>query len=201
LFEGSLIVGLGNPGKLYEKTRHNVGFLVLRHLAAQHGFQFKNSSLTKGMTAEGHIQGKVCLFLLPLTFMNHSGVAVKQFLTNHPTPLRHLLVVCDDMDLRFGQLRIRPKGTSGGHKGLDSIIEQLGTGEFARLRLGVGRPAKKDSAVDFVLGGFSRQEEKELESVIHKAAHCCAVWLIEGTTRAMDQFNKRKQEDDDDKQV
>ncbi|OGX09664.1 MAG: aminoacyl-tRNA hydrolase [Omnitrophica WOR_2 bacterium GWF2_38_59] len=184
-----LIVGLGNPGKDYEYTRHNLGFLVVKHLAERLNVGWKLSSFTNGLTAEGNYRGNgFCLFL-PLTYMNKSGGAVKQIIETKEFLLDESLIVCDDLNLDFEQIRIRPKGSDGGHNGLDSIIQYLCTDEFPRLRMGIGHPGNKVDVVDYVLEEFSKSEKNNLEDFIGKSADCCLIWLDEGIGKAMERFN------------
>lgn len=189
--ETRLIVGLGNPGRDYEYTRHNLGFLVVEHLAKKNNLRFLKSSFTKGLTADGQVAGRDLCCLLPATYMNNSGLAVKQAVLNKNLDHADILVVCDDFHLEFGQVRIRNKGSDGGHNGLASVIEHLGTQAFARLRLGIGGPAQGQEPVDYVLGKWTAGEEKQLDEFIDRATDCCGVWLQEGTHHAMDQFNGR----------
>ncbi|MBP9855181.1 MAG: aminoacyl-tRNA hydrolase [Candidatus Omnitrophica bacterium] len=187
-----LIVGLGNPGRDYEMTRHNLGYMVAQYLAESNKLKFGLSSFTKGVTAEGIIAGqKVCL-LMPLTYMNNSGLAVKSTIKKKKIDCSDMLIVCDDMDVVFGKLRLRPSGSDGGNNGIKSIIAHLETKDFSRLRMGIGRPANKEENVDFVLSEFNRQEKQYLDEFIKEAAQCCIVWLKDGIVTAMDQFNKRK---------
>ena len=187
--ETRLIVGLGNPGKEYERTRHNIGFMVVQRLAVELNLAFKASSFTKGLVAQGTKGQPVCL-LMPVTFMNHSGIAVKELMRKKAIASEDLLVVTDDFNLPFGQLRFRPQGSAGGHNGLASVIEQLGDDHFSRLRIGVGAP--NGSSTDHVLGNFSKEETKALKALVEAAAEGCQVWLTEGINIAMEQYNKRK---------
>lgn len=194
MVEPKLIVGLGNPGDEYEYSRHNLGFLVVRQLAGKYGLSFKKNFTLKGLLAQGaadSILGTLYL-LLPLTYVNNSGAAVKEIIQKKNIALHNILVVCDDVNLEFGQLRFRLQGSHGGHNGLNSVINHLKTKEFMRLRLGVGYPARKDDMVSFVLGEFNQQEKKQLDAFLSKAADGCALWLKEGIAKAMDQFNKKE---------
>lgn len=186
-----LIVGLGNPGKEYEYTRHNLGFMVVRHLAKELNWEFQTSRLTKGLIAKGEIEGGEVYLLLPLTFMNHSGFAVKPLVEKKNLTLENLLVICDDLNLSFGQLRLRSTGSDGGHNGLSSIIECLHTNNFSRLRMGIGEPSSQGQAVDYVLGKFNTAEKKSLEVFVTEAADCCLIWLKEGINKAMQLYNKK----------
>lgn len=186
-----LIVGLGNPGREYEYSRHNLGYLVVGRLAEAYKLKFSRSSAMNSLTAAGNIEGIPCRVLKPLTFMNNSGVAVKQAMVKKAIEPENILVVCDDVNLGFGRMRIRAKGSDGGHNGLASVIQKLTTKNFSRLRLGVGNPKVKEDLVDYVLGDFNRREKKELESLVPQAVDCCVLWLKGGVHKAMDQFNKR----------
>ena len=187
-----LIVGLGNPGKDYEYTRHNIGFLVLRRLALKLNVNYSLSSLTNGLVADGKIDEKICFFLMPLTYMNHSGVAVKQFIEKQNITLDDILVVTDDFNLPFGQVRLRAKGSDGGHNGLASVIHQLESQTFSRLRMGVGRPQEISGATDFVLGQFTKKEKEQLKEFIGLAVEGSMTWFSKGINKAMESFNKRK---------
>ena len=184
-----LIVGLGNPGKDYEYTRHNLGFLVIRHLAERLNVGIKLSSFTNGLMAEGKYKGQEFCFFLPLTYMNKSGGAIRQLIERKEFLLNNSLILCDDLNLDFGQIRIRSKGSDGGHNGLDSIIQCLGTEEFPRLRMGISHPGNKVNVVDYVLEEFSKSEKNNLEDFISNAADCCLIWLDEGIGKAMESFN------------
>lgn len=182
-------MGLGNPGKDYEYTRHNLGFLVVRHLAQRLNVRIRLSSFTNGLAAEGKYKGEQFCFFLPLTYMNKSGGAIRQLVEKKGLLLEESLIICDDLNLDFGQIRIRPKGSDGGHNGLDSIIQCMGSEDFPRLRMGIGHPGNKVDVVDHVLEEFNNSEKKNLEDFISKAADCCLIWLAEGIGKAMESFN------------
>ncbi len=186
-----LIIGIGNPGKEYSQTRHNLGYLVLDKLIGQNTLKFGKEPGVEGLVAYGKIGSQQCRFLKPTTYVNHSGIAVRQMCAKFDIAAADLLVVCDDLSLDFGQIRIRARGTSGGHNGLRSVIHELGTKEFARLRLGIGGADSKEATVDYVLSGFTSKEKKELNEFVQQAALGCTSWLSEGVAKAMDQFNKR----------
>jgi len=192
LLTSRLIVGLGNPGKDYEYTRHNLGFLVARHLAKRYKLEFVKDPALGGSMAHGQIEKQNFFLLLPLTYVNNSGRVVKKVVKTKHIALEDLLVVCDDLNLSFGQLRLRESGSDGGHNGLSSIIEGLATNKFARLRLGIGQPKRKEETVDFVLSEFDKEEKNGLEDFVEEAAGCCMAWLTKGTAKAMGQFNKSK---------
>ncbi len=187
-----LIVGLGNPGAQYESTRHNLGYLVVQHLAKVFHLKFSKSSAIQGLFACGKVEETKTGLFLPTTFMNNSGVAVHKALGEKKVSIADTLIVTDDFNLDFGQLRLRDRGSAGGHNGLSSVIEHLKTDQIPRLRVGIGTPSNKDDIIGFVLEEFSRQERKHLLKVIEGAADCAIAWLKEGTVKAMSQFNKRK---------
>jgi PTH1 family peptidyl-tRNA hydrolase len=190
LTEKYLVVGLGNPGADYTFTRHNVGFLVVEELAKRLRGKFTRCSLSKGVVAKVKENDKDTFILKPYTFMNQSGTAVAKWVTNKEIELNRVLVICDDLNLPFGQLRLRAGGTSGGHNGLKSIHAHLQSEDFPRLRVGVGRP--QGETVDYVLGEFSKEEKKSLDQIIDEAAEGCLQWLNEGINKTMDQINRRK---------
>ena len=182
-----LIVGLGNPGQSYENTRHNIGFRILKTFAAKYGISFRPSIMrAKGNLAQGEILGKKVFLLLPLTYMNESGLSVRKCIDYYKIDraASHLIVVSDDIALPFGCLRFRQKGSSGGHRGLESIQAHLQTSQYARLRIGVGDRERGELA-DYVLGEFSREEERELPNVVDNSIGILETWLEEGIESAM----------------
>ena len=188
-----LIVGLGNPGAKYTWTRHNLGFLVLEALAAQQKILWRSSSVNQGVLARIVLEGVECSLLLPTTFMNNSGTAVKKLAVKQGIPLKDILIVCDDLDLPFGKLRLRPSGSAGGHNGLKSIIEHLGSNQFARLRMGINAPGNNIETVDYVLSNFTAAEKKSLAVIINHALDCVTSWVTEGAEVAMGKFNKNNE--------
>jgi len=188
--ERYLIVGLGNPGKTYDDTRHNIGFKVVKALAEKHKISFRSSLFRmKGSVGEGIVSEKKAQLLLPLTFMNESGRAVRKAVDYYQLPLGHLIVVVDDVDLPFGTLRLREKGSSGGHKGLKSIEAHLGTQDYTRLKVGVGGREKGDLA-DYVLGKFTKEEQSALSEIIDRAVMALELWIAEGAEPASQKVNK-----------
>jgi PTH1 family peptidyl-tRNA hydrolase len=176
-----LIVGLGNPGPKYELTRHNYGFLVVDELARRLGKPVRTPEC-QSLTCQGKLEGVPLLLAKPQTFMNLSGVAVAALTARHPiVSPRQVLVISDDLALPFGRLRIRREGSAGGHNGLKSIIEKLGTQSFPRLRLGI--------APDHPLGTFTRSEQAALSTTISRAADAAVVLLTRGIEEAMGAFN------------
>ncbi|MDP8266328.1 MAG: aminoacyl-tRNA hydrolase [Candidatus Aceula meridiana] len=191
-----LIVGLGNPGKEYQLTRHNFGFCVVDQVAREHSIKFVRSSKYQGFLGQGTIADKKVLILKPSTYMNNSGVAVKNIVSQKQISFENILVVCDDFHLDFGQLRLKPKGSDGGHNGLVSLVRHLGTKEFARLRMGIGEPKRKAQFSDFVLSSFSRSELKQLEGIIEKGADCCIAFLTVKLNQAMSLFNTKNKKEE-----
>jgi PTH1 family peptidyl-tRNA hydrolase len=194
-----MIVGLGNPGPEYALTRHNVGFQTLDVLAERHGLSFdrfqKRARLGIGqLTLRGDPEapsGSVQRVVLakPMTYMNASGEAVGPLATFYKIAPEEILVVCDDLDLPLGKIRLRPGGGSGGQKGLASISRALGTENFARLRVGIGRPPGQMEPTDYVLQKFSAGQEKEMVFSRDRAADAIETWLTQGIEAAMNQFN------------
>jgi PTH1 family peptidyl-tRNA hydrolase len=182
-----LVVGLGNPGSQYARSRHNIGFLVVEAIAEREGLRFKGSR-QRADVARGEIHGVSILLAQPLTYMNESGLAVSTLLHYYKIPRERLLVVCDDIDLPFGTLRLRPSGSSGGNGGLKSVIQQLGSEQFARLRVGVERP--RSSAVGHVLGEFAPEQARVLPSLIDTAADAVTAAVESGIQTAMNRYNR-----------
>src|SRR6056300_382431 len=172
-----LIVGLGNIGSAYYGTRHNIGFDVVDALAKQHDTAFETARL--GDIALCKTKGKTCYLLKPNTFMNRSGKAVRYWMQQKKVPLEHVLVVTDDIHLDFGFLRMRQKGTAGGHNGLKDICAQLNTTDYARLRFGVGAAFSKGRQVDFVLQPWTKDEANELPFAIDKAAEAALTFVTD----------------------
>jgi PTH1 family peptidyl-tRNA hydrolase len=185
----SLIVGLGNPGQRYRKTRHNLGFRVVDHLAAERGRGFEpgRGSYLFCELKEGKRGG---VFLVkPVTYMNASGQAVAEALNHLGVGMDNLMVLCDDVNLPLGKIRIREKGSEGGHKGLESIVYHLGSILFPRLRMGVGQPPEGMELEEFVLAEFDREEVEEVETMIQTACHAVkSVWSC-GIQESMNLFN------------
>lgn len=181
-----VIVGLGNPGRKYSDTRHNIGFRVLEEIARRYSIE-KEESRFDAIIGHIRIGGEKVLLVKPLTYMNLSGKAVQPLMRWFKLNLGDLIVIYDDMDLPSGTLRLRPQGGSGGHKGMASIIDRLGSQEFARIRIGIGRP--NDEAIDWVLGKFSPTEQKLMEEAISQAASAVECWVKQGIDQAMNEYN------------
>ena len=184
-----LIVGLGNPGLTYAGSRHNIGWVIVKSLARSLKVSLKRDKLVCAYVGKAKYGRHDLMLALPQTFMNLSGVAVKALFKKFKINPQDLLVVCDDMDLELGRIKIRPRGSSAGQRGLASVIEQLGTQEFSRLRFGIGRPANPEDASQFVLGGFLRKEKTVVEEAKEDAARCALSWVENGVPIAMDNFN------------
>lgn len=178
-----LIVGLGNPGSAYEWTRHNFGFKVVRAYAEKHGFAFRSGLNGIADFAQREIQGNKIALILPMTYMNTSGQAVRLFMDYFKMPLECLMVVADDIALPFGRMRLRSEGSAGGHNGLKSIEEHLGTQGYPRLRMGIGDRLHGGLA-DYVLGQFTPEERTDLPSLIEKGVAVLEVWISEGILKA-----------------
>jgi peptidyl-tRNA hydrolase, PTH1 family len=191
-----LIVGLGNPGRKYAGTRHNVGFDVLDTVAARHRVEWE-SAPADALIGKWRAAG--ALIVKPLTFMNLSGYAVGDLLRYFKVELPDLLVIVDEAQLELGRLRTRGSGSAGGHNGLKSLIEQLGTEEFARLRVGVGRGDARRDLADHVLATFDKDEQPAVTEAIVRAAEAVEVFVSDGLGPMMNKFNRREDREDDSK--
>ncbi len=183
-----LIVGLGNPGATYKNTRHNIGFDIVDFLANEFNVVFATESL--GEIAEFRFKGRTFILLKPNTFMNRSGKAVRHWLTKKKIEKENLLVVLDDIHLELGQIRLRGKGSDGGHNGLKDIDQLTGGNNYARLRVGIGNNFSKGKQADFVLGNWAPEEEKLLPEIIENAAETVKSFCTIGLQRAMSAHNK-----------
>ena len=191
-----LIIGLGNPGRSYAGNRHNIGFICLGYFARQQGIRFdKKQSLAR--TGTGKVAGSKTILAKPQTYMNLSGQSVRRLVKKLKIQPGDILVIHDDLDLPLGRIRIRYGGSSGGHKGIDSIISELGSQDFIRLRVGIGRPAENedtaessdDEIITYVLGDFTPDEKQTLTQVIHKVSEAIYCLLTEDITVAMNRYN------------
>ena len=183
-----LIVGLGNMGREYDNTRHNIGFDVVDHLAQWGDATFKNDTL--GDIAEIKHKGRTLVLLKPSTFMNRSGKAVRFWGQKKKILPANLLVVVDDMNLKFGQLKLKGKGSDGGHNGLKDITQILGTSGYSRLRVGIGNDFHKGQQVDFVLGKWTDKENESLPGIIKNASEAVKSYATIGIGHTMNQYNK-----------
>lgn len=183
-----LIVGLGNPGRKYAQTRHNVGYEIVAELARRHGLGRAKSKF-HGEVMEADLGGQRALLLSPVTYMNLSGTSVLAARDFYKLPMDQLLVVCDDLNLPLGKLRFRAKGSAGGQKGLADIITRLATDGFCRLRMGIGSPPENWDGADYVLSKFTRQEKPIIEDRVSLAADAVIVWARGGIQDCMNQYN------------
>lgn len=184
-----LIVGLGNPGKEYADTRHNVGFSVLERLAKRWQLSWVSEKKFKARVARGRHEGRRVLLCEPQTYMNASGEAVAALCGFYSVPLERMLVIVDDADLPLGHLRLRPGGSSGGHHGLESLEQHLSSREYPRLRIGIGRTAGAREITGHVLGRFDSTESELADKVFNMASDQAQTWMEAGIQKAMSQFN------------
>jgi peptidyl-tRNA hydrolase, PTH1 family len=183
-----VVVGLGNPGKKYDGTRHNVGWMVLGELAVRHAAPRPKVKF-EAEIAEVSVAGEKLMLVAPQTYMNASGRSVRQLVDFYQILPAQVLVVCDDINLPLAKLRLRRSGSSGGQKGLENVIQQLGTPDVPRLRIGVGQPPNGRDAADFVLDRFGKAELKEVEIAVRTAADAIETWVSDGVDQAMNRFN------------
>ncbi|MBI5633023.1 MAG: aminoacyl-tRNA hydrolase [Nitrospirae bacterium] len=181
-----LLVGLGNPGVRYSRTRHNIGFMVLDRLAESLGLDFREK--TDYRACSGSISGHKVVLMEPLTFMNRSGSAVRKVFSKYTVLPEHIIVIHDDLDLDAGKLKIRKKGSSGGHKGVESVIQNIGTQDFIRVKIGIGRDPLIPTE-DYVLSKFRKDEQVLVKDVIARAGDAISCILGEGVEKAMNRFN------------
>jgi PTH1 family peptidyl-tRNA hydrolase len=182
-----LIVGLGNTGADYVNTRHNIGFKALNHFANTHNIEFENRKL--GALANYKLKGRTFLLLKPNTFMNLSGKAIKYWLDKEKIPMANLLVVTDDLNLSFGTLRLKTKGSDGGHNGLKDIQDKLNTTQYSRLRFGISDEFSKGRQVDYVLGAWSDEESSKLDERLNRVSQSLISFGMSGINETMNQFN------------
>jgi peptidyl-tRNA hydrolase, PTH1 family len=187
-----LVVGLGNPGEEYAHTLHNLGFMVVDRLAARNSIRVTRRD-SRALVGVGEIGGQPVMLAKPQTFMNLSGTSVAPLMEKHEMGPQDLVLVYDELDLPWTGLRIKPKGSSANHNGVESVIRSLGTKDFARVRLGIhpGHPIR--DGADFVLSPFKRQQEKELDELLGHAAEAVSSIIAEGVEKAMTKFNRRAQ--------
>lgn len=184
-----LIVGLGNPGKQYEKTRHNIGFEVIDYLSEQLHIPLDQAK-HKGVYGFGNVRGEKVFLLKPLTYMNLSGESVRPLMDYYNIELEDLIVIYDDLDLPVGRIRLRQKGSAGGHNGMKSIIAHVGSQEFNRIRVGVNRPSNGQAITDYVLSRFSKDEQEIIDQVVVKCSEACEATLEKPFLQVMNEFNQ-----------
>ncbi|PTM54820.1 aminoacyl-tRNA hydrolase [Desmospora activa] len=183
-----VIVGLGNPGIRYALTRHNIGFWVVDRLSDRWGIPVEKEKW-RGLAGEGHVRGQKVILLKPETYMNRSGEAVSQALAWLKCEIDDLVVVYDDLDLPPGQIRLRMKGSSGGHRGVQSLIEHLGTSDFKRIKIGIGHPQGRMSVPDYVLARFAREEEEPVLESVQRTADAVDCYLDTPFPQVMNRYN------------
>ncbi|BAU26194.1 peptidyl-tRNA hydrolase [Aneurinibacillus soli] len=184
-----VIVGLGNPGREYEMTRHNVGFWAIDRLADEWGIAL-NQGKFKGLIGEGRVGTEKVILVKPLTYMNLSGECVSPLLSFYKLdPEEDLLVIYDDLDLPCGKIRLRTKGSAGGHNGIKSLLAHLGTQEFKRIKVGIDRPEPGRKVVDYVLGTFPPEQKADVEEAVKRAAEASRAWTEISFLRVMNQYN------------
>lgn len=185
-----LIAGLGNPGEEYRGSRHNLGFRVIEELFLKHRIKL-NQSKYRSLFGEGEIEKEQVILVKPLTFVNLSGEALLLLKTFFSLEPPDMIVIHDDLDLKKGTIRIRARGSSGGHKGVESIIKHLETEEFARVRIGIGRPSPSLEETAYVLEGFEKEEKEMIAQAVREAADAVGIIIKEGLGEAMNRYNKR----------
>ncbi len=190
-----IFIGLGNPGTKYEQTRHNVGFLAVERAAEKAGIQLKQNFAKKYRTAEGRYSGQKVVFIEPLTYMNNSGNIIGTLKRKVQLTPENLVVVCDNLDLSPGVVRIKQGGGTAGHNGLTSIVQHLGTKDFLRVYIGIGRPQFRGDVVKYVLGVPSGEERSAIEAGIHRAADALIELVTNSPEKVMNEFNRRNTPD------
>ena len=185
-----IVVGLGNLGKQYDNTRHNIGFDVINHLAKKLSIDV-NKLKFKAYIGEGRVGSKKVVLVKPQTYMNLSGESVREIIDWYKIDLDKLIVIYDDVDIDFAKVRVRPKGSSGTHNGMRSIIHQIQSDEFPRIRMGIGRPPARFKLADFVLGKFTKEEQKDMDESKKHAGKCVESIISDGVDATMNKFNKK----------
>jgi len=186
--ETYLIIGLGNPGREYKDTRHNIGFMLIDHIAVRldaRGMKLQS----KAIVISAHYEERKIILAKPQTYMNLSGQSVQGLLHFYKIPIENLIVAHDDLDLPFGTIRIRPSGGPGGQRGMADAIEKLGTKDFPRLRMGIGRPPGRMAAKDYVLQNFSKDDFTVIPDILNKSADAALTFVTDGLNAAMNKFN------------
>jgi peptidyl-tRNA hydrolase, PTH1 family len=185
-----IIAGLGNPGRGYQKTRHNVGFMVINRIAKEAGIKIRGFKY-KARTGKGKIDGHKVFLIKPRTYMNLSGKSVESCLNGLSAYPSDLIVIHDDLDLPIGRIKIKNSGGTGGHKGIRSIIDHLGTDQFTRVRIGIGKPPHHQDTADYVLENFSPAEKNIIQGSIVNGAEAVQIIISDGTDKAMNKFNQK----------
>jgi len=183
-----LVAGLGNPGAEYADTPHNLGFMVADVLAARHGIRITRPD-SLSLIGPGQIAGKPVMLAKPQTYMNLSGTSLKPLMSKHEILPENLILVYDDLDLPWGEIRVRPKGSPGSHNGVISVTDSLGTQDFPRVRIGIDPGQPRASGIEYVLSRFTRQQKKDLDELVDRAADAVSLIIAEGVDKAMAVFN------------
>lgn len=183
-----IIAGLGNPGKEYEGTRHNTGFMVLDKIAERYNIEIKKEK-NKALIGSGEIYGTKVILIKPQTYMNLSGVAASAVLNFYKEPIENFIAIFDDLDLPVGKIRIKERGSAGTHNGVKSLVNELGTEDFKRVKVGIGSSNSKIDMINFVLGKFTDEEKREIEKSTDMAMDAVIKIVSEGISRAMNEFN------------
>ncbi|KGX85480.1 aminoacyl-tRNA hydrolase [Pontibacillus litoralis] len=183
------IIGLGNPGPKYENTRHNIGFMVIDELLERHHWKLDKEKFKAQYTVE-RIGSEKVLLMKPLTYMNLSGEAIRPLMEYYDIDVEDVVIIYDDLDLPVGKIRLRTKGGHGGHNGIRSTIDHLGTKGFPRLRFGVGRPSVPMPIADYVLGSFQKDEMTTIEASVQTAANACEAWMEKPFLEVMNDYNQ-----------
>jgi PTH1 family peptidyl-tRNA hydrolase len=183
-----LIIGLGNPGYKYSKTRHNIGFRIIDEIANQRKFRVKKQE-KEALTGSFHLQGDKVILAKPQTYMNNSGLPVRKLIDWYNIDVQDILIIYDDLDLKVGQMRIKRVGGHGGHNGMKSIFKHMNTNQIPRIRIGIGRPPEYMTVSDYVLGKFTKTEKKEIKKVVTKASKAVETILSQGLEKAMNDYN------------
>jgi PTH1 family peptidyl-tRNA hydrolase len=187
--EMKLFVGLGNPGKQYEHTRHNIGFEVIDECSRVFNIPLDQSK-HKGLYGIGFYKGEKIILLKPMTYMNLSGESIRAVSDYYQIDIEKTVIIYDDLDLPTGKVRLRQKGSAGGHNGIKSTIAHLGTQEFNRIRVGIDRPPKGMKVPDYVLGRFSKEEQESVIEAVNKSAAACELWLDKPFLQVMNEYNQ-----------
>ena len=183
-----LIIGLGNPEEEYSKTRHNMGFNAINKIAEKYEIEMKKTKF-KGIYGSGNIEGEKVMLIKPQTYMNLSGKCVKEFLDFYKIEKEKMIIIYDDMDVEPGKIKIRKQGSAGSHNGMKSIISEIQTQEFPRIRIGIGRPIHENDKINYVIGNIPEEEMEKLEEGIEKAKEATIDILAKGIDHAMNKFN------------
>lgn len=186
-------VGLGNPGKKYQMTRHNMGYLLIETFAGLHQIPMAEDKRFLAIVGKGKVNGVHVHLVMPTTYMNESGQAVRRYMDYHKIAVDEMVVATDDADIPFGEIRLRSQGSSGGHNGLKSIQAHVGTSEYARIRLGIGREGERGTLADFVLDVFNKSEAEQLASILNRGAAALEMLLAEEMANVMNKVNLKQE--------